>query len=88
MPSREGGPGIEALMSPDAPVQKQEQFSDNASLVNATLHGTIEAGVETISFGAFKHWEKALMKSFGKNVTREVMAAFGKTMAASTFSEG
>jgi hypothetical protein len=85
---RPGEPGFLELMSPDAPTQKQEQFTKNQALLDASIYGTIEAGVESISFGVFKHWEKALLKQFGKNVTKEVMLAFGKTMAASTLSEG
>lgn len=88
VPSVEGGTATADLMNPNAPDQKQGQISDNMALLDATLYGTIEGGVEGISFGVLAPLEKSLIKQFGKAPAKEILAAFGKTMAASVLSEG
>lgn len=59
-----------------------------ATTVGAT-HGTIEAAFESIgTMGILKSWESAIARQGGKQLSREVIFDFSKTLAHSVMAEG
>lgn len=58
-------------------------------LPNAVATGTLESAFENVgTFGFLKNWEGALEKNFGKQVSKEVIKAYGKTLAHTVIGEG
>lgn len=55
----------------------------------AAVHGSIEAAFESLgTLGVLKTWENAIAKQYGKQVSKEVMFNFSKTLAHSVMAEG
>lgn len=89
------GAGIPALVATgavtaaDANKRSTEAGADPATAtVNALAHGSIEAGFERLgTYGILKKWEGAIAKQYGKQVSREVMKDFGKTIFSSMAGE-
>jgi ribosomal protein S18 acetylase RimI-like enzyme len=74
--------------------QKSSELSEKgydplaATSVGASV-GTIEAGFESLgTMGILAKWEGAIAKGYGKEVSKEVMKDFAKTMAYSFAAEG
>ncbi len=62
--------------------------SPETALVNATVNGLLEGGLETLGTGGLlKSWEGALEKSLGKATKGEVMKAFAKQLAYAGLGE-
>jgi hypothetical protein len=60
-----------------------------AGHVDAVVKGGIEAGFEELgTFGILHKWEGAIARNYGKQVSREVIKDFAKTIAASAIGEG
>jgi len=58
------------------------------SVSDALAKGTIESAFESLgTFGLLKHWEGVIAKNYGKDVSREVIKDFAKTLAYSFAGE-
>lgn len=56
---------------------------------NAVMQGAVESAFERIgTFGILKHWESAIAKKYGKQVSGEVIKDLAKTLSYSFVAEG
>ncbi len=63
--------------------------SDSNRQLNAAIHGSAEIAFESMGFfGMLKSWGSAIAKTHGKQVSREVLKDFGKSMFHSVMAEG
>lgn len=82
--------GAGAVTAAEANKEAQESGVPAAvAATNALTKGTIEAAFERLgTFGILKHWEGAIARQYGKEVSKQIWKDFGKTMAASAAAEG
>lgn len=68
---------------------RDEGVDQNTAVLNAIIHGTAEAGFESVgTLGVLKAWETALAKQYGKTISKEVIRDFSKTLVYSMAAEG
>lgn len=88
-----GGAGLAGAGVMSASQSNAENQANNADplvgIPNSLLKGSIEAGFESLgTFGVLKTWEGAIAKSYGKDVSTQVIKDFAKTLAYGMAAEG
>ena len=92
MYSKAAGLGVAGATSAASKLGENVERKDLTSTqkeVSAIATGTFEAAFENLgTFGVLKHWEEAIGKEFGKQVSKEWVKSFAKTLGYSIASEG